>query len=472
MRNQRLLPGKSQRRTRIKSVTRSSHHVMKMIFRRGARSNSVMDVKTFFDNLLFSDITVQSASRTIERDGTSVTIEGKRYPAHRVVLASASPYLSALIDSFRESKECPTLVLPIHDTALDIALRAMYGCHYRRPRTPSCKHDLDFDDEGCDCDTVDVRCRELCAVFEEVATLGSTDISTALWSKIIDCVWSSWSSLDTHISIFGLAVKYKLSRPAFHINDNRDMVKFLAQLGTLEGIVHILKLTDGDIAWKVLIYWAALHPTIDVSSLVPSMIDPLPTITPETTPALEAYVDVPNLGCFFAVLGKRQFARSSKPPPKSAKIIRASPPRPLINYERLQEMTNGDPTPGPKKVDEKDEVEHDKVQEDGIEDVTRCTYYNCVRPRKIGCTGCARHQCPRCKRRVVSYDCTMCYDCIDFGVDDKTIECRLCELKAIAGTRACSSRHMCTVDLCLAARFNNSGLCEMHEYKRNPDNED
>ena len=396
-----------------------------------------MNAPRFFDNSQYSDVSVQAESKGGHNE--------HNYFAHRVILASASPYLDAILKREGISKH---IILPLSDRALNIALCSMYGLEYALPSTlghHQANDESDVVDEIFDCAT-------LCALFEEVRMLGCEKINGELWTKIVDAVWRPQSDVATHTAIFGLVAKYNMMTPiATTIGCDMTMAKFLLQCNTIE---HILRVS-GDDAWKRLIYWAALHPTVNVDKLATS-ID-IPPVTRDTTPELETYADVDNLSCVFSLLGKRHFV---------AGYGASKNRRELMNYKTLKRLAFYDPLDPYSDVD----TVPTKIEPDE-EKLRMCHYITCSLPQQPNTRVCKVHRCTAgtCTN-VVALECTLCPDHIDAEITNDDVTCEFCtiETPVIKGAKCCYE-HTCNAARCYAPRMGGGGWCSHHRITEDKD---
>lgn len=401
-----------------------------------------MNTQRFFDNSQYSDVSIQAAFK----DG----FNGRNYCAHRVILASASPYLDAILKREGISNH---IILPLSDRALNIALCSMYGLEYRLPSTLG-HHQAN--DEG-DVVSEIFDCATLCALFEEVRMLRCEKLNGELWTKIVEAVWLPQSDVATHTAIFGIAAKYNMMTPvATTIGCDITMTKFLLQCNAIEHILWV----SGDDAWKRLIYWAALHPTVNVDKLAAS-ID-IPPVTRDTTPELETYSDVDNLSCVFSLLGKRHFFIGSKASKNR---------RELIDYKTLKRLASYDPC-DPYRDEVKPCVSKIPAKpEPNEESANMCHYITCSLPRQLYSDACVLHKCTAgtCTN-VVALECTLCPDHIDAEVMDVNAYCEFCTIgnPVIKGTRCCYE-HTCNAARCYAPRMGGGGWCEHHRITEEED---
>lgn len=257
----------------------------------------IMHLTRFFDNSTFSDIVIQAAPTLIEHNGKTATTEGRKYYAHRMILASASPYLETMINN-RATEGC--LQLPTSEDALDIVLRFIYGLDYTIPGT------IDMSDPESPVKSHIFDRDKLCAMFEEIVRFEYKELSADVWRRIVWVTWEPWYELDIHLKIFGLTAKYKMQAPMFDIRGDVKLVKFLLQF---DDIGCILRLTQHpSLKWVYFVYWAALHPTIVVSQHLSIIEKSLPLLIQRMAPSnLTTYHDIVSLTGFFALLWKQQY---------------------------------------------------------------------------------------------------------------------------------------------------------------------
>ena len=429
-----------------------------------------MNARRFFDSPQFSDVIVQAAPTRVERDGKVITVDGRQYHAHRVILASASTYLEAMLTTPMKEGMTRHIILPtVTGEALNIALRSMYNVSYELPSIPEVSEE---NEPTYDCDA-------LCSLFEEIHSLGYEKLYKDLWSKIVSAVWSSSSDVATHTAIFGLASKYNMMTPNFSISNDDTLAEFLLQCD-YDVLAHVLRVTLNGHAWKNLLYWAALHPTIDVSKLVASIGDKLPVLSRETAPALESYVGVDNLSPFFAAVGRRQFT----------KVKAAGKRQDLIDCVKLKQRSvkkSTKDTPDPPPVEEECPAEEcyedddEVIEKEGVDNMvedampdeaessgpTLCAYNLCMKICMDKCRSCNDHTCTAAGcRNVVARECTLCFNHI--GVDKTTTSTRQCVVcgtnRIITGTKCCKS-HVCDHDDCFAPTVDGRSTCSYHTPK-------
>lgn len=55
-----------------------------------------------------------------------MTVDEKTFPAHKVVLASSSPYFHAMFNGFEESRQNRVLIQDVASKALELILKYIY----------------------------------------------------------------------------------------------------------------------------------------------------------------------------------------------------------------------------------------------------------------------------------------------------------------------------------------------------------
>lgn len=240
---------------------------------------------------------IQAAPTLIEHNGKTVTTEGHKYCAHRMILASTSPYLETMINN-RATEGC--LQLPTSEDALDIVLRFIYGLDYTIPGT------IDMSDPESPVKSHIFDRDKLCAMFEEIVRFEYKELSADVWRRIVWVTWEPWYDLDIHLKIFGLTAKYKMPIPRFEIRGDAKLVKFLLQFDDIGCILRITQ--HPTLRWVYFVYWATLHPTVDVSRHLPIIEECTPSHSRRMIPNnLATYHDIESLTGFFALLWKRQY---------------------------------------------------------------------------------------------------------------------------------------------------------------------